>query len=331
MALLDSGAIASFLGPKPAELVKSRITPCSTYMVMANGQTDKIGGEVELTFTIDGEEITTRIRVLNSLNYDIILGMDLMERLRMRINFEDRTWYTPKGIVHPCYPKNQDPSTVYTVAALDGVAELSQGERILLRVKLDPFLDTARGGTPAARITPHKIDVQGHSPIKQKMRRISPNLLTVVHAEVDRLLAEGIVEPSKSPWSSCPVIVPKKDGSIRFCIDYRQLNQITKKDAYPLPHMDSLLDNIGNAKYLSKIELRQAYHQILLEESSKEVTAFAIPGKGLSQRGSPASFQRAMDNIFGPEWQPQILYTYIMYTWMILLSPLTPLKNTLIY
>ena len=112
-ALLDSGAIASFLGPKPAELVKSRIMRCSTCMVMANGQTDKIAGEVELTFTLDGEEITSRIRVSNSLNYDIILGMNLMERLQMRINFEDQTLYTPKGIVHPCYPKNQDPSTVY--------------------------------------------------------------------------------------------------------------------------------------------------------------------------------------------------------------------------
>ena len=95
-ALLDSGAIASLLGPKPAELIKSRIMPCSTYMVMANGQTDKIVGEVELMFAIDGEEITSRIRVSNSLNYDIILGMDLMERLQMRINFEDRTWYTKR-------------------------------------------------------------------------------------------------------------------------------------------------------------------------------------------------------------------------------------------
>ena len=160
----------------------------------------------------------------------------------MRINFEDRTWYTPKGIVHPCYPKNQDPSTVYAVAALDGVAELSQGERILLRVKLDPFLDNVCGGTTAARITPHKIDVKGHSPIKQKMSRISPKLLASVHAEVNRLLAEGIVEPSESPWSSCAVNVPNKDGSNRFCIDYRQLNKLTKKD--PLPHMDSLLDNL---------------------------------------------------------------------------------------
>ena len=194
------------------------------------------------------------------------------------------------------------------------MAELSQGERILLRVNIDPFLDNVCEGTTAARITPHKIVVQDHPPIKQKMRRISPKLLASAYAEVDRLLAEGIVKSSESPWSSCPVIVLKKDGSIRFCIDYRQLNKITKEDAYPLPHMDSLLDNLGNAKYLSKIDLRQAYHQIPLEESSKEGTAFAIPGKGLFQftrlpyglTNAPASFQRAMDNIFGPEWQPQV-------------------------
>ena len=95
---------------------------------------------------------------------------------------------------------------------------------------------------------------------------------------------------------------------------YRQLNKITKKDVYPLPHMDSLLDNLGNARYLSKIDLKQAYHQIPLEESSKDVTAFAIPGKDLFQftrlpyglTNAPAIVQRAMDNIFGPEWQPQV-------------------------
>ena len=97
--------------------------------------------------------------------------------------------------------------------------------------------------------------------------RFSPKLLTAAHAKVDRLLAEGIVEPSESPWSSCPVIASKEDGSIWFCIDYRQLNKITKKDAYLLPHMDSSLDNLGNANYLSKIDLRQVYHQIICRKS----------------------------------------------------------------
>ena len=75
----------------------------------------------------------------------------------------------------------------------------------------------------------------------------------------------------------------EKGRLIRFWIDYRQLNKVTNKDAYPLPHMDSLVDNLGNAKYLSKIGLRQAYDQIPLEESSKEVNVFVISGKGLFQ------------------------------------------------
>ena len=146
---------------------------------MENCQTVKIVGEVE--FTIDGGEVTTRIMVSNSLNYDIRLGMNLIKRLQMRINFEDRTWYTPKGIILPCYPKNQDPSTVYSVAAIDGEAKQSQGERILLYVSLDPLPETSGGGTTAVRIEPRKIDVQGHPPLKQKARRISPNLLAAAH------------------------------------------------------------------------------------------------------------------------------------------------------
>ena len=121
------------------------------------------------------------------------------------------------------------------------------------------------------------------------------------------------MNPLKARGVVVPLSYQKRTGPFGF-VDYRQLNKITKKDAYPLPHMDSLLDNLGNAKYLSKINLRQAYHQNPLEESSKEATVFAIPGKGLFQftllpyglTNAPASFQRAIDNIFGPEWQPQV-------------------------
>ena len=103
------------------------------------------------------------------------------------------------------------------------------------------------------------------------------------HAEIDKLLADGIIEPSESAWSSCPVIVPKADGKIRFCIDYRAVNEVTRKDAYPLPHMDVLLDNLRDARYLSKIDLSQAYHQMPLDPRCKDITAFAVPQKGLRQ------------------------------------------------
>ena len=81
-----------------------------------------------------------------------------------------------------------------------------------------------------------------------------------------------------SPCSSCPVPVLKANGKLRLCIDYREVNNVTKKDAYPLPHMDFILDNLRNAKYLSKIDMSQAFHQIPLDENSKEITAFSVVG-----------------------------------------------------
>ncbi|KAL7290673.1 hypothetical protein TKK_0015430 [Trichogramma kaykai] len=134
------------------------------------------------------------------------------------------------------------------------------------------------------------------------------------HAEIDKLLKEDIITESKSPWCSCPVIVPKPDGRIRFCIDYRKVNEITKKDAYLVHDMDLILDNLRNAEFLSTIDLSQAYHQIPMDEDSKEITAFIVQGKGLFEykrmpyglTNAPATFQRAMDQLFGPTWAPNV-------------------------
>ena len=139
-------------------------------------------------------------------------------------------------------------------------------------------------------------------------------MIEAAQAEVDRMLAEGIIEPSESPWSSCPVIVPKSNGKHRFCTDFRLVNQVTKRDAYPIPHMDNIFDKLRSARYISTLDLSQAYHQIPLEAKSREVTAFTIPGRGLMQftrmpyglTNAPATFQRIMDNLIRPEWSPHV-------------------------
>ena len=159
----------------------------------------------------------------------------------------------------------------------------------------------------------HRIDVQGHEPVKQKVRRTSPRKITAAQEEVDRMLAEEIIEPSEGPWSSCLVIVPKSNGKNRFCIDYRLVNRLTKRDAYPIPYMDDIFDKLRSAKYISTLDLSQAYHQIPLEVfKSREVTAFTVPGRGLMQftrmpyglTKAPASFQQIMDKLIRPEWNP---------------------------
>ena len=132
------------------------------------------------------------------------------------------------------------------------------------------------------------------------------------------MVREGIIEPSDSAWSSSPVMVPKPNKKHRFCNDYRDVNVVTKKDAYPLPNIDSILDKLRIAKYISKIDLSEAYVQILMEEGSKDKTAFSVPGLGLYQFhrmpygliNSPATFQRLMDKLIGPEFEPHV-FTYL--------------------
>lgn len=155
-------------------------------------------------------------------------------------------------------------------------------------------------------------NVGGHAPIRQRCYLVSPKVREAIHAEVDRMLSEGIIEPSESEWANPIVMVRKPNGKYRFCIDFRKVNKISKKDAYPLPHMTGILDKLRVARYISTIDLSQAYHQIPLERGSREITAFSVPGKGhyhftrmpYGLTGAPAMFQRLVDKIIGPEMEP---------------------------
>ena len=96
-------------------------------------------------------------------------------------------------------------------------------------------------------VTQHTIDTSDHPPIKQHDQRIPFALRERVEKMVAEMLEQGVIQPSKSPWSSPIVLVAKKDGSTRFCMDYRQLNAVTKMDAFPLPRVDDSLDILANS------------------------------------------------------------------------------------
>jgi len=155
----------------------------------------------------------------------------------------------------------------------------------------------------ATNLTEHRIDVGGHAPIKQRYYPVSPKIQEAIYAEVDKMLAAGIIEPSRSEWSSPIVMIRKPNGTYRFCLDFRKLNSVSKKDAYPLPYMNAILDKLRSARYISTIDLSQAYFQIPLEKNSRKLTAFTVPGKGLFHftrmpyglTGAPATFQRLLD------------------------------------
>ena len=162
----------------------------------------------------------------------------------------------------------------------------------------------------------HKIVTSTEMPIKQPVRRPPFHLRGEAQKEVDRMLDHGVIEPSESPWASPVVLVRKKDGSLRYCIDYRKLNSITRKDSYPLPRIDESLDSLAEMKYFSTLDLASGYWQIGLDEDAKMKSAFCTPN-GLYQfkvmpfglTNAPATFQRLMERILtGLHWQTCLVY-----------------------
>eukprot|EP00079_Xenopus_tropicalis_P020074 XP_012810580.1 PREDICTED: uncharacterized protein LOC105945996 [Xenopus tropicalis] len=150
----------------------------------------------------------------------------------------------------------------------------------------------------------HQVNTEGHAPVRTPAYRIAESVRAAMKKEVEEMLALGVIVPSQSPWASPVVLVPKKDGSTRFCVDYRKLNQVTVTDAYPMPRVDELLDHLGNAKYLTTLDLSRGYWQIPLAPGDQEKSAFITP-YGLFQftvmpfgmKNAPATFQRVVNQL----------------------------------
>lgn len=106
---------------------------------------------------------------------------------------------------------------------------------------------------------------------------MSPTERQTTEDNVTDMLKRGVIRPSKSPWASPVVLVRKKDGSIRFCVDYRRLNTITSKDVYPLPRIDDALDCLQGAEFFSSLDLRSGYWQVPMAEADRAKTAFVTP------------------------------------------------------
>ncbi|CAM4567746.1 unnamed protein product [Caretta caretta] len=143
----------------------------------------------------------------------------------------------------------------------------------------------------------HSIDTGNARPIKVQPYRVSPQAKTAIEREIQDMLQMGVIRPSGSAWASPVVLVPKPDGEIRFCVDYRKLNAVTRPDNYPMPRTDELLEKLGWAQFISTLDLTKGYWQVPLDECAKERSAF-ITHVGLYEfngfpfglRNAPATF-----------------------------------------
>ena len=162
----------------------------------------------------------------------------------------------------------------------------------------------------------HFIDTGEARPIRVPVRRLPYHQREEARKEIETMLASNVIEASESPWSAPVVMVRKKDGTLRFCVDYRKLNQVTKKDVYPLPRCDDVLEALSGAIFFTHLDLVRGYWQLGVNKVDREKTAFSTPeGHFQFKRmpfgltNAPATFQRAMNTILnGLTWTDCLVY-----------------------
>lgn len=164
----------------------------------------------------------------------------------------------------------------------------------------------------------HKIELLPgmEEPVKSRAYRVSHKENEYIREQLDEMLEAGIITPSQSPWSSPVVLVKKRDGTRRFCVDYRKLNSKTKPTRYPLPLIDEILTYLGGCKFFTTLDLLSGYWQLELEESSREYTAFitnfgqfqfTVTPFGLCN--APGSFSELADRVFHDmKWKDVLIY-----------------------
>ncbi|KAA5621556.1 RNA-directed DNA polymerase, partial [Pseudomonas aeruginosa] len=132
------------------------------------------------------------------------------------------------------------------------------------------------GGGPTPFIE-HCIDTGDHPPIAVPPYRLNPSKKETMKNEIEKMLADDIIEECESAWCSPALMIPKSNGNVRFCVDYRRLNEVTKSDTYPLPRIDDLLQSTKKNCYMTTIDLRSSYWQVMVREADRDKTAFVCP------------------------------------------------------
>lgn len=261
------------------------------------------------------------VLVMEDLTTELIIGVDLIRETGLLIDLQHmKVWYSSSAKEVPIPPTKKTQELPVLVAAgdspileVEGTTSLqnssttgssSKEKHSQLQDVLQQFSEVLGDHMGRSDTVQHHITTNGSPPCRQRPYPYSPEKRMSIQQQVEEMLKLGVVEPSKSPWASPVVIVKKKDGSDRFCVDYRRLNQATQTDAFPMVNMREVLDSLHGAVYFSTLDLRCGYWQIAMSQDSREATAF-ITHMGLYQfkvmpfglKNAPATFQRLMNEV----------------------------------
>ena len=197
--------------------------------------------------------------------------------------------------------------------------ELEKWQRDELEILLKKYktvFSESMGRIGATDVIQHEIHTKG-MPIRQPYRCQNPTVRQQEREQIEEMMEQDVIRPSTSPWASPVVMVKKKDGTMRFCVDYRKLNAVTEKDAMPLPRIDDTLESLNGARYFSTLDLKSGYWQVPIREEDKKKTAFCTSSGRLYEFNrlpfrlcnAPATFSRLMDHVLtGLSWEICLYY-----------------------
>nr|CAI5865101.1 unnamed protein product [Callosobruchus analis] len=299
--LLDSGATRTVLGGPGWSEIKPLFSLTKTsdkYCTVANGQSCEVLGEIPLPIQLRDRVRIIKALVIPSLPHRLILGIDLWVQMGIVPDMKHGEWTF----------QTEESIQSIQVCGIQDMHSLNEHQQAELNQVIEDAFEKMGNRLGCTHLVEHVIKTTS-LPIKQRYYPLSPALQKVVNAELDDMLEKGIVEPSSSAWSSPIVMVQKKDKSWRFCVNFKRLNAVSSPDAYPLPFISSILDKLRDAKYISSLDIKSAFHQIKLSEESKPLTAFTVPTRGLFQftrmpfglHSAPATWQRLIDKVLGAD------------------------------
>src|SRR3990170_934629 len=305
LILFDSGASHSFISQSFANSHNLSPSVLEKIMVIQSPgsmlRTNIVYRGLEIS--IHGVQFPATLVAIDSPGLDIILGMDWLTPHQVCINCATRT----VTLVNPAGQMIQFlASRMITRKGLAYHTTATDMNLIPVVCEFPDVFPEELPGMPPDRELEFAIEVvPGTAPIYKKYYRMPGPELAELKKQLDELLQKGYIHPSISPWGSPVLFVKKKDGSLRMCVDYRQLNEVTIKNRYPLPRIDDLFDQLSGARVFSKIDLRMGYHQLKIRKEDIPKTAFTtryrlyeftVMAFGLTN--APAYFMSMMNKVF---------------------------------
>ncbi|KAJ0527131.1 putative nucleotidyltransferase, Ribonuclease H [Helianthus annuus] len=294
--LFDSGANQSFINTSFCQALKLPLTTIRQIFTVetADGNSVKINQVLQkVGIELSGHKFAANLLPMKLAEFDVVLGMDWLIANHAQIICDKNSIeiQAPTGeIIMITGDKPRNPLKFISVMKVANY-ERKQGIVYMISVIIstkgkelkeipvvseypDIFPEDLPGLPPDREVEFRIHLIPGTIPIAKAPYRLAPTEMLELKKQLDELLSKGFIQPSSSPWGAPVLFVKKKDGSMRMCIDYRELNKVTIKNRYPLPRIDDLFDQLQGAKYFSKIDLRSGYHQLKFQEEDIPKTAF---------------------------------------------------------